>query len=173
MKFYGPIILPILALVAVIAACSQTIVWTSDPAVRFADSAFINARFEPLKWGSNVNFYNAFRLTLTNKTAQPLEIDWVNTGYLVNGQPFSRFIWPGIGKENVKHPPPDVVGAGGDFSKLIVPLNLIAWKPLSSASDTAAFSAGPLMEGANSIDLVFRQDNQQHTERMTVVISTH
>jgi hypothetical protein len=53
-----------------------------------------------------------------------------------------------------------------------MPLKLVAWKPVRSASDQTAFTAGPLMEGHNGIDLVIRQDNQPINERMTVDIKT-
>jgi hypothetical protein len=159
-------------IIPVVLGCSRTRVWTSKPAVQFADSAYINARFEPLKWGTNINYFNAFRLTITNKTADAIEIDWKNTRYLLNGQPFSPFIWAGIGKENVNDPPPDTVYAGGDFSRIIVPLKLVAWNPIRSGSQNLAFTPGPLMEGRNGIDLIMRQDNQQVKERITVDIKT-
>lgn len=151
-------------------SCAPTRTWTSTPTVQLAENAYYSARFEPMMWGTNVTFFNAFRLTVTNKTATDLQIDWTNTLYLINGQPRSRFIWAGIGKENVNNPPPDFVSAGRDFSRIVVPLSMIAWKPLDSASTRAAFSAGPLLEGRNSIDLIISQGNQQVRERLTVDI---
>ena len=157
---------------ALFSGCAQTTVWTSSPTFRLIENPYYNARFEPVMWGANVKFFNAFRLTITNKTAEALTVDWTNTLYMVNGKPFSRFVWEGIGKENVNNPPPDVIAAGKEFSRLVVPLKLIAWKPLGSASEKAAFTAGPLLEGRNGIDLIVRQENQQVRERITLDIRT-
>ena len=159
-----------LFVIAALIGCTTTGQWKSTPTVQTVENAYFEARFEPMMWGSDVNFFNAFRLTITNKTAEDMEIDWTSTLYMINGQPHSRFVWAGIGQENVNNPPPDTVSAGRDFSRIVVPLRMIAWKPLSSASTRQAFTAGPLLEGRNSIDLIITQGNQQVRERLTVDI---
>lgn len=161
--------LPLIILASTFS-CAPVRVWTSTPTVQVVDNAVYSARFEPLMWGTDGAFLNAFRLSIKNKTEADLEIDWTSTLYLVNGQPHGRFIWAGIGKENVNSPPPDFVSPGQSFSRIVIPLRMIAWKPLDSASNKESFSAGPLPEGRNSIDLIVSQDNQQVRARLTVDI---
>ena len=170
MRMKGRTIWLLICLIPIMFSCAPTRTWTSVPTVQTTENAVFSARLEPLRWGQDVTYFNAFRLTVSNKTDDDLEIDWTHTLYLINGHPDSRFIWAGIGKENVNNPPPDIVSAGRNFSRIVVPLRMIAWKPLNSASSRQAFTAGPLLEGRNGIDLIIRQGDRQMSERLTVEI---
>jgi hypothetical protein len=161
----------ILILLAIVfKGCAPTKIWISQPAAFTAANQHYEAEFEPLR--NDSNFFNSFRLTITNKTEKDFTIDWNKTLYLYNNKAFGRFVFAGVNKDNVHNLPPDLVPAGNTFTKIISPLKMVAWKPLkSSKMDTASFSRGPIPEGENGIYLVVNQDGRQIREKITLTIT--
>ena len=150
-------------------ACAPTQIWISTPVKQTYSSEQIYVEFEPQK--KSQTFYDAFLITITNKTDQQLVIDWNRTRYLLNGNVFGRFGFEGITQENVDAPPPDQIPPGKTLSKLIFPLNLIARRPLRSTSaSSAAFRPGPLPAGQSGIALVLTRDTQLIQPTLTVDI---
>jgi hypothetical protein len=153
----------------VIAACAPTKIWTSDPSVQIAENPYYHTKFEPMKNGNN--YFNSFRLVITNKSDKDLTIDWNKTRYLYNNKAYGRFVFAGVNEKNVHNLPPEIVPTGGTLTKVISPLKMVAWKPLQARHvDTPGFSRGPIPEGKNGIFLVVSRDRQEIREKITLNI---
>ncbi|MHC4476638.1 MAG: hypothetical protein ACYTEL_13395 [Planctomycetota bacterium] len=153
----------------VFTGCAPTRIWISQPAAFTAANQYYEAELEPLKNGNN--YFNSFRLTLTNKTENDFTIDWNKTLYLYNNKAYGRFVFAGVDKDNVHNLPPDLVSAGSTLIKTISPLKMVAWKSLKTRhADTASFSRGPIPAGENGIYLVVSQDGRQVREKITLTI---
>lgn len=164
------IVLSLISLQFIFAGCAPTRVWTSRPAAYTAANQYYEAEFEPLKNGNN--YFNSFRLTITNKTERDFTIDWNKTLYLYNNKAYGRFVFAGVDQNNVHNLPPDLVSAGSTFTKIISPLKMVAWKPLKTQhSDTAGFSRGPIPAGENGIYLVVMQDGKEIRAKITLTIA--
>jgi hypothetical protein len=117
------------------------------------------------------NFINQFRLVISNETDSEIEIDWKSTRYLLNGRPHGHFIFEGVDADTVNDPPSDFIPAGDTFLKIIAPVKLIAWQAFTPGfRDNPSFSAGPVPEGENGIELVVKQNDKIYRAKMTVVI---
>jgi hypothetical protein len=157
------------ALALILAGCATPRTWVSQPASATAQNDVFQVRYTPLH--TDKNYISQFRLEIQNKSGKGLEIDWVKTRYLYNGQPAGGFIFEGLDETNVNNPPPDVVPPGAAFQKLIAPLKFIAWKGYKPGyRDLPNFSAGPLPDGRNGILLVTRQDGRIFEETLSVTI---
>ena len=161
--------LGLILLQIVFAGCAPTRIWISQPAAFTAANQHYEAELEPLKNGKN--YFNSFRLTITNKTEKDFTIDWNKTLYLYNNKAYGRFIFAGVNKDNVNNLPPDFVSAGSTLTKIISPLKMVAWKPLKTRQmDAASFSRGPIPGGENGIYLVVSQDGQEIPAKITLTI---
>jgi hypothetical protein len=164
---YVALILILLTIVP--AGCAPTRNWISQPAAFTAANSHYEAEFEPIKNGNN--YFDSFRLTITNKTQKDLTIDWNKTLYLYNNKSFGRFVFAGVNKDNVHNLPPDLVSAGSTFTKIISPLKMVAWKPFKTRQvNTPSFSRGPLPEGENGIYLIVNQDGKEIRSKITLTI---
>jgi len=73
-------------------------------------------------------FPTAFKLTLKNKTAKDLEIDWNRTSFIENGSTKGGFMFEGIAFVDRNSPKqPDFVFANGVFCKDIYPAAHVEW----------------------------------------------
>lgn len=158
------------SLIAGAFACAPTRVWTSSPAFATAETDAYAAQFMPL--AEDKNYFQRFRLLITNRSAKELEIDWSATRYLLNGRPYGRFLFEGIDETNINHPPPDRVAVGETFMKVIAPVKLLSIQPARSSQfkDQQAFSTGPVPEGTNGIALVLKQDGKVFREQLSVTV---
>ena len=152
-------------------ACSRKRIWTSTPASQSINSKSYDARLEPLK--KEADFFNGFRLTLVNKTAKEMEIDWNRTKYIYKGKDEGLFVFSGINPDSVKNAtiPGDVIPAGGTFAKDIFPFKFIAFTPLREQSiktEHHNIIAGLIPEGENGIFLVIHQDGK--ISRVMIVV---
>ena len=149
--------------------CAPTRHWTSTPAFTTLETPQFEAQLIPLHSGKN--FINQFRLVIANRTDKPMELDWFNTHYLLNGTRRGRFFYEGLDPSAVKNPPPETIPAGQEYVNVITPLSLIAWRGAKPGyEDLPAFSAGPVPEGENGILLVLKQGEQVYRETLSVVI---
>ena len=69
--------------ISLIAGCAPVMVSKSDPAIQIVSNPNFEVQFEPLNQG--LKSFVAFRLTVTNKTDNQLQIDWNKTRYIYNG----------------------------------------------------------------------------------------
>ncbi len=153
----------------VFTGCAPTKLWISQPASQTLSNKYYDAEFEPLKNGKN--YFNAFRLVITNNTGKDFTIDWNKTRYLYKDKAYGTFVFAGVNEKNIRNLPPDIVPAGGTLTKVISPLKMLAWKPLKTRHDsTSAFSRGPIPEGENGIYLVVKQNEQEIRKKITLTV---
>ena len=156
------------------AACvtEKTKSWTSIPPTRQVQNADFSAQLTPLK-RDKANFVS-FRLSIDNRTNQPLKIDWNQTRYLCDGKSYGPVVFPGIDPATIKKSiPPAVISAGGTFTREIFPLKLVAFAPMREQAldgEGRGLYPGPLPQGENTIDLVIYQGERQVRQQITVNI---
>ena len=151
--------------------CAPTLVSISTPETQTAENSYYSARFEPLSDGKN--FFEGFRLSITNKTPKDLQIDWNKTRYLYNGHDLGIFVFKGIQPKDIKNLsiPPDIISSGQSFSKRISPLKLIARGPLAGKGrDAGKITFGLIPNGESGILLFIKQNDNKIKENLTVNI---
>lgn len=113
-----------------LAACAPTWVTTSEPAIQSVGNDVYQLTLEPKK--EEFNYYAFFRLTVANTSNAPIEIDWNQTYYLINGKRAKGFIFKGVTAEQIKEGtiPNDTVQPGASLVRDIAALRLITWAPI-------------------------------------------
>jgi len=152
--------------------CAPTLISISTPEIQTVENSYYSAQFEPLSEGKN--FFDVFRLSITNKTSNELQIDWNKTRYLYNGRDLGIFVFRGIQPKDIKNLTisPDIIPAGQSFSKEITPLKILAREPLiGKGKQPGKISPGPIPNGNNGILLFIRQNDNQIKENITVNIT--
>ncbi|MCG6907718.1 MAG: hypothetical protein LJE63_14000 [Desulfobacteraceae bacterium] len=152
--------------------CLPTMVSISTPEIRNVENDYFSAQLEPLSQGKN--YFDRFRLAVTNKTSQDLEIDWNQTRYLYHGRDGGVFVFEGIAAEDIKNEtiPPGIIPVGQTFTKEIGPLELVARGPLGGkGADSGKITFGIIPSGENGILLVIRQNGKTLEEKIMVKIS--
>jgi len=155
-----------------VTGCAPTLISISTPEIQTVENSNYSAQFEPLSEGKN--FFDAFRLSITNKTSNDLQIDWTKTRYLHNGHDLGIFAFRGIQPKDIRNLtiPPDIIPAGHSFSKEITPIKLLAREPLTGKGKQASkITPGPIPNGKNGIFLFIRQNGKQIKENITVNIT--
>lgn len=155
-----------------ITGCAPTLVSISNPKIQTIENSYYSAQFEPLSEGKN--FFDAFRLSINNKTSNDLQIDWTKTRYLYNGHDLGIFVFKGIQPKDIKNLtiPPDIIQSGQSFSKKISPLKLIAREPLpGKGRDAGKITFGLIPNGKNGILLFIKQNDTPIKEEMAVKIT--
>ena len=149
-------------------SCATEKIWTSTPVIQSADNPHYATKFEPIRVDGE--FINGFRLSITNKSSQPLIVDWNSTVYLLNNKNSGRFIFEGVDKNNVNNLPSDSIEVGKTLKRDIFPLKLIAWRQGPGFVNLPAFSPGPVPEGQNGILLLVSRNGSQVREKLNVTI---
>jgi len=118
------------------------------------------------------DYFNAFRLTVKNKTVKPLGIDWQQSRYLFGGKPIGGFAFRNPSGQSINTPPTDTVPPAGAYLRDMVPVSLIGYQPLASSQKPGeeTFSAGVIPAGENGIYLVVEQDGEKFSETLIVNI---
>ena len=145
--------------------------WIADPEIQYLRNPSYGVAFEPLK--EEAAFFVYFRLSVSNKTDKDLRIDWNKTRYLRNGTAYGVFVFQGIEPDDIKNEtiPPDIVPAGGTFTKKITPYRLLARAPIRTRSSKAGkIEPGLIPVGRNSIRLVMTQDGSEIIETLHLTI---
>jgi hypothetical protein len=159
------------------SACATTPVPVGEratPAMQTLENASYRIVFEPQKTGGN--FFRIFALTVQNKGAGDIEIDWNRTRYLYEGKEAAGFVFKGITPADVSAGsiPSDVVPAGETYFREIAPHRLIAFAPIrdkSVAPGKSGISAGPLPGGRNGISLALKKNGKEIRETLEVSIA--
>ncbi|MEJ2656643.1 MAG: hypothetical protein P8012_05535 [Desulfobacterales bacterium] len=152
--------------------CAPTLVSFSAPKIQTAGNSYYSAQFEPISEGKN--FFDTFRLRITNKTSNDLQIDWNKTRYLHNGRDLGIFVFRGVQPKDIRNLtiPPEIIPAGHSFSKEISPLKLLAREPITGkGADAGKITSGSIPNGENGILLFIRQNDTPIKEKMTVKIT--
>ncbi len=156
------------------SGCAQKRQYTSRPAVQTRDTGALRIQLRPDKEG--LNSFVVFELTVINKTADPLEIDWNKTQYLHNGQASGGFLFEGIKPGYVKGATAMVHSVPGNsvYRKTIAPTRRVAYVPIKDQQTLRtgedALSAGPLPAGQNGIRLFIRRRHVETSVALTVDI---
>ena len=154
------------------SGCAPTLVSISTPEIQTVENSYYSAQFQPLSEGKN--FFDSFRLSITNKTSNDLQIDWTKTRYLYNGRDLGIFVFKGIQPKDIKNLtiPPDIIPSGQSFSKEISPLKLIAREPLTGRGRNAGkITPGLIPSGESGILLFIKQNDTPIKEKMAVKIT--
>ena len=168
-----------LAAIVIMAAASfgcagQPVVWNAFPTSAAANAADVDVTLDPLKQGNS--FYSAFRLTVKNTGDAPMAVDWNRSGYLFNDKPGGALWFNGITAEAIRERkvPADDIAPGATLSRVVAPLQFLAISPLKqSTRNQAAFSAGQLPAGKNSIRLVLVRGETARPVSLSITISAH
>lgn len=165
----------VLCLVFALAGCAGVVeVYTSKPEVQKVSNDYFTAELEPqLKQGQD--FFDSFRLVLTNKTNKKMGIDWENTYYLLNGRRNGRLLWEGVtwdGLKEVRSNPLIPVAAGVTITSVIFPKKLVG-RASAMSKGGVQYTRGALPEGENGVLLVVRQSGKVIRERMVVTIEAN
>ena len=155
-----------------VTGCAPTLVSFSNPEIQTVENSYYSAQFQPLSEGKN--FFDAFRLSITNKTSNDLQIDWTKTRYLYNGSDLGIFVFKGIQPKDIKNLtiPPDIIPSGQSFSREISPLKLIAREPLAGKGRNAGkITPGLIPNGESGILLFVKQNDSPIKEKMAVKIT--
>ena len=169
--------LSLLFLIFYITGCATTPTktWTSSPDAQVYENPCYQARLEPIK--NDGPFFEMFRLSITNKTNNNMEIDWNKTRYVHNDRIRGGFIFKGIKPEDIKNLtiPSDIITAGQTFSKEIAPIKLLARAPIRAGAvgpNESGFSPGIIPEGENGISLVVKCGEQEIIEKISLTIQS-
>ena len=162
----------IMAVLTLAACTTPRSTWESVPDIIRASAETVDVQLEPLKLDKP--YFVGFELTLHNKTAKPMEIDWNETRYLHGRKDLGILVFPGVKPEDVKNKtiPNEVVAAGQTLVKRISPAHTIAWTPkrLTTNADESSITAGILPNGNNSVSLSLSQNGRTWRQTMTVRI---
>ncbi len=150
-------------------ASSPTTTWKSSPEIQQSRSDCCQVQLEPVITGKGP-FFDAFRLTVTNRTNKDMQIDWNRTRYVESGMRHGGFVWQGIDPDQVRDAsiPPDIIPPGNTFSRVIFPHKKIAYAP--GYQRGWKLQGGLIPEGENGIDLVVTQNGKVIRHRITVRI---
>lgn len=151
--------------------CVTQTVWVADPKIQRVQNPSYSVEFEPLR--EEADFFEFFRLIVTNKTGMDLHIDWNKTQYIRNGIAHDIFVFKGIDPDDIREKtiPHDIVPAGGTFTKKITPYKLLARAPVRSrSSDAGRIEAGLIPVGRNGIRLVMVQNGNEIIETLYLTI---
>jgi hypothetical protein len=152
--------------------CLPARVFISTPEIQNVENDYFIAQLEPLSQANN--YFDRFRLTVTNKTSQDLEIDWNQTRYLYHGRDRGVFVFEGIAAGDIKNEtiPPGIIPAGQTFAEEIGPLELVSRGPLGGkGADSGKIAFGIIPSGESGILLVIRQNGKTLEEKIMVKIS--
>jgi hypothetical protein len=165
-------ILTIVLTLFLAGGCVPTMVPVSAPEIQNVENDYFSAQLEPLSQANN--YFDRFRLTVTNKTSHDLKIDWNQTRYLYNGRDSGVFVFEGIAPEEIKNAtiPPGIIPAGQTFAEEIGPLQLVARGALGGKGvDAGKVTFGMIPSGESGMLLVIRQNGKTLEEKIMVKIS--
>ncbi len=147
--------------------------WISNPSVQMTDKAAFKAQLEPLT--KDKNYFVAFRLTILNKTANPLVIDWNKTRYIYNGKINGGFVFEGIDPQLMKKAalPVEIIPAGQTLNKEIMPYKLLARGPFRDKNSDVGWhgiTPGIMPAGQNGVMLIMKYNDQAVRFKINVTI---
>ena len=148
--------------------------WTAQPAFHEVENQLVNARLTPLK--GDHPFFAAFTLSLTNKSDADLIVDWNASQYLFNGRPQGVLVFEGIDPETIKAAtvPTETIAPGETFTRDVMPLRLIAWRPIGESSPgSPGIRPGMIPAGRNGIRLALDHAKGRMTIPLSVTIANH
>jgi hypothetical protein len=99
-----------------------------DPPRQAVENEYVSASISPANFDYKRNAYKAFDLTIKNKTAVDIKLDWNKTIYIENNQLKGGFMFAGMAYEDRNKPKtPEVIFAGSELRKRIWPSVLVTY----------------------------------------------
>ena len=133
-------------------------VHTSTPGSRTVESGIFSLEVAPAKKGGRG--FSVFRLEVRNRSKYPVEIDWNQSRYFLDGKDVGGFLFQGISPVRLKNRavPNSVVQGGSEITMEVVPFATVEFskQEYSSAIPGAGVYTGILPMGKNSLLLVLR-----------------
>jgi hypothetical protein len=166
------VLISLISFAILLAGCAKEYKWSANPEYKSASNDYFDARLTPLKSPSGT-FLDGFELQFTNKTDKNLEIDWLKTRYLNQGNTRDIFVFENTTAENVVTPAPDTVAGGKSLTKKMWPLALVGQKSLTDPHQrpgASPFIGAPLPEGQNGIRLFAGQGGKIIKQDITIKI---
>lgn len=167
------ILLILVSLPLLSCAHSTPVMYFSRPEVCKTSGEAFDVQVEPIKLGNP--FYVAFKLTVTNKTDGPIEINWNKTRYIHGTTDYGLFVFKGIDPESIKAGiPKETIPAGDTLSKQISPLKTLGFRSRREIPKPGQSNFYPaiLPNGINSVALVVTQGDHEWKELLKVQIGT-
>jgi hypothetical protein len=132
--------------------------WKIGPLTQTVENQYFSATISPAAFDYNRNGYEAFDLTIRNKTMSDIRLDWNETLYIENDKTRGGFMFAGMVYEDRNNPrPPDVIMASSEFRKTIWPNALVSFY--------SRWSHELIPPGHNGVNLSIRlQDKEIHEE---------
>ena len=172
MRHYFRIGLAMISVFTLAACTTPRSTWKSVPERVRSTAETADVQLVPLKLDKP--YFVGFELTLHNKAAMALEINWNETRYLHGKKDLGILVFPGVKPEDVKNQtiPNAVVAAGQTLVKRISPVHTIAWTPkrMTTNADESSITAGILPNGPNTVSLSLSQQNRTWRQTLTVRI---
>jgi len=110
------------------ASAGPKYTWKIEPFSQKVENEYFSASISPTAFDYTWNGYEAFELTVKNKTGLDIELDWNKTIYIENNQTKGGFMFEGVVYKDRNNPkPPDIIFAGADFKKTIWPNTLVSF----------------------------------------------
>jgi hypothetical protein len=159
---------------ALSTSCLTVKQWSSLPPTQEISAPTFEALVEPIQ-PENHPYLDGFRLTLTNTSSQPLQIDWMGARYTLEGKNRGRFWFRGLSVESVNQAPPDTVAPGETLTRDIFPLALAARYGHASSNlkpGESPYNPGPLPPGQNGVKLVIKQAGEIILREASFTIAT-
>jgi len=125
-------LLLLITLIFIAAGCVPPPIYTPSPAAQIvytvqpesvsANNEYFEATITPQRDYEMPQFYTSFLLTVKNKTAKDLELDWNRTLFIQNNETKGGFMFEGVVYSKRDEPkPPDIIFANSTFNKSIYP----------------------------------------------------
>ncbi len=175
MKAINSWLVKILIPVLLFGGCSAaTYEYASIPVTGSLSTSLFQAEFTPEK--DKADYFTWFQLDVKNLSDAPIEIDWNQTAYFLDGKNLGRFVWAGIEPATVKDGTiaNDIIEPGKSFSKEISPLAKVAMAQRSdygAGKDKPGLYGGILPSGENGILLAISANGQLIRKKLVVVIT--
>jgi len=137
-------------------------IWSFEPIRAIVETADFVAAIKPVQQFFG---YEAFVLSVKNKSKKNIEINWNKTLYVTNNQTSGGFMFEGIVYNERNNPKqPDVVFAGGNLVKIILPNALVEFESGRYGGWRNRF----MLEGEHGVYLTLLIDGKEINERLSV-----
>ena len=157
-------------LVFLLSGCATT-QWSATPEQAVADNAYFAVAIRPIctrQGFETAHGCKAFELTVSNKTAANLEINWNKTAYIQAGQTHGGLMFDGIvyaARNNPKQP--DIVFPNATFKKTVYPNDLV----FLITGQYGGWTNGRMPVGENGVYFVVNVGGKEITERLTTKLT--
>lgn len=150
----------ILLIITTFLGCAiQRYIWKIEPQSQTIQNAYFSASIAPAGFSTIWDGYQAFELTIKNKTSIDMELDWNKTAYIENNQTKGGFMFEGIvykDRNNLK--PPDIIFANSVLRKNIFPNTLVNF--------SKSWYHHPIPSGNNGIYLSIKIKGKELNEKI-------